>query len=176
MFKRLMFFLALPLIVFGGNLTLQNGLIQAHTEVFADASIDPSVSSINTDLSIQNGDITSLQGIISFKIIDFKSSNSGRDEHMQEMFEMDKFSDISLKINKVSKVHNDYTLDGLMTIHGVSKDIRVNCDITQDKDMITIASNFIVKVTDYGMEPPSLLFFTVRDDVDINASLKLKMK
>jgi len=174
MVKRLMFLLAVPLIVFGGNLTLENGLIQAHTEVFADASIDPSVSNIQADLSMQDNNIESLKGFLAFNIVDFKSTNSGRDEHMQEMFALKKYPNISLTIDNIAKKSNIYVIDGVMHMHGVKKPVELNSTITQKSGKITIQSNFSVKVTDYGMEPPSLLFFTVRDRVDINASLTLK--
>jgi len=176
MVKRLMFLLAVPLIVFGGNLTLEDGLIKAHTEVFADASIDPSVSNIQADLSMQDNNIESIKGTLAFNIVDFNSTNSERDEHMQEMFDMKKYANISLKINNIVKKSDVYLIDGVMRMHGVTKPIEINSNIIQNSNKITIQSNFSVKVTDYGMEPPSLLFFTVRDDVDINASLTLKVQ
>jgi len=174
MLKYLMLLLVVPLILFGGNLTLKNGLIKAHTEVFGDSSIDPSVSSINADLMINNNNLNSINGTITFNIIDLKSSNDGRDEHMQDMFEMKKYANISLKINSITKEQNSYVIDGIMSMHGVNKPVKLSSSISKNADDITIQSNFIVKVSDYGIEPPSLLFFTVRDAVDINASLTLK--
>ena len=173
MFRRVVLLLVLPLVLFGASLRLDNGVIQAHTKVFGDASIDPSVKKIETDLSMQDNTIDSLKGRISFHIIDFKSSNSDRDEHMQELFEMKKYSDIKLTINNVIPKDKQYVIEGILSMHGVEKPVDINSAITQNGDTVAINANFSVKVSDYGMEPPSLLFFTVRDRVDINASVIL---
>ncbi len=173
MFRRIVLLLVLPLVLFGANLHLNNGLIQAHTKVFGDASIDPSVKNIAVDLSMQDNSVDSLKGRISFHIIDFKSSNSDRDEHMQELFEMKKYSDITLTINKVIPKKERYVIEGVLDMHGVQKPIDINSSIVQNGESVAINANFSVKVSDYGMEPPSLLFFTVRDRVDINASVIL---
>jgi len=174
MVKRIIFLLALPLAVFGGNLSLTNGLIQAHTKVFGDASINPSVKNIQADVSMQNNAVESLKGILSFPIIDFKSSERDRDEHMQEMFAMKTYPNITLQINKVRAKNKHYMIEGVLNMHGIEKPIDINSSIVQNGDSVAINANFSVNVSDYGMEPPSLLFFTVRDRVDINASITLK--
>ena len=174
MFRKVVLLLVLPLVLFGANLSFESGVIQAHTKVFGDSSIDPSVKNIKADLSMQDDSIDSLKGKLSFNIIDFKSSNDGRDEHMQEMFDMKKHSDISLSINKVTPQNKQYLISATLNMHGVQKPIDINSTITKNDGSVSINANFSVKVSDYGMEPPSLLFFTVRDRVDINASIMLK--
>ncbi len=174
MFRKVVLLLVLPLVLFGANLSFESGVIQAHTKVFGDSSIDPSVKNIKADLSMQDDSIDSLKGKLSFNIIDFKSSNDGRDEHMQEMFNMKKYSDISLSINKVTPQNKQYLISATLNMHGVQKPIDINSTITKNDGSVSINANFSVKVSDYGMEPPSLLFFTVRDRVDINASIMLK--
>jgi polyisoprenoid-binding protein YceI len=178
MFKSLIVLLSFPFILLGANLTLNQGKIQASTEVFGDASINPSVTKINTDLSLTKGDPQSLTGDISFNIIDFTSTESARDEHMQEMFEMKKNPSILLHIDEAlpQQMPDTYILKGTLKMHGVSKQIQTTAKIEQKNNHLFINSNFHVKVSDYGMEPPSLLFFTVRDRVDINASLDLTVQ
>lgn len=174
MVKKLLLLLVLPLVLFGGNLVFQKGLIKAHTEVFGDSGIEPSVSRINTDLMMHDNDLSSIHGKISFNILDLKSSNSGRDEHMQEMFDIKKYTYISLKINSLNKEKDQYLINGILRIHGMNKAVKIPVRINQNISTVTMQSHFIVKVSDYGMEPPSLLFFTVKDAVDINASIVLK--
>ena len=65
-------------------------------------------------------------------------------------------------------------IEGVLNMHGIEKPIDINSSIVQNGDSVAINANFSVNVSDYGMEPPSLLFFTVRDRVDINASITLK--
>ena len=175
MAKRLMFLMVLPLVLFGGNLTLQDGTIKAHTEVFGDSEIEPAVTKITASLTMDANNTESISGDISFNIIDFISSSSGRDEHMQEMFEMEKYPAISFSVEKVTKQNQNYIIDGTMYIHGVSKALQIPATITQSNQTISMHSDFQVKVTDYGMEPPSLLFMDVRNEVDINATLNFNV-
>jgi len=174
MFRRIILLLVLPFVLFGANLSFKSGVIQAHTKVFGDSSIDPSAKNIKADISMQYSSIDSIKGTLSFNIIDFKSSNDGRDEHMQEMFDMKKYSSVSLTIDKVTPQNNQYLIKATLNMHGVTKPIDINSTIVQNNGTVTINANFSVKVSDYGMEPPSLVFFTVRDRVDINASIALK--
>lgn len=174
MFKRIIFFLVVPLMVFGSNVILKDGLVEAHTKVFGDSSINPSVRKIHANLSMSNNDFTSLRGTISFNISDFRSTNSSRDEHMQEMFEMKTFPTITFQINNVIKKAKNYILEGTLSMHGVKKNIAVMCSIEPNGTIFTMQSNFNVKVTDYGMEQPTLLFLTVRNRVDIDAKLTLE--
>ena len=175
MAKRLIWLLVFPLTLLSGNLNLENGSIKAHTEVFGDSAIEPAVNTLNADLNIDGNNLESVKGVISFQIKDFLSTNSGRDEHMQEMFEMDKYPSISFEILKISKENQNYMVDGVMDVHGVKKSLILPVDIQQDGNTIIMHSDFMVKVTDYGMEPPTLLFLDVRNEVDINATLNLKV-
>ncbi|WP_428738461.1 YceI family protein [Sulfurimonas sp.] len=175
MAKRLMFLMVLPLVLFGGNLTLKDGTIKAHTEVFGDSEIEPAVTKITANLSMDENNLESISGDISFNIIDFISSSSGRDEHMQEMFEMEKYPAISLSIVKIVKEKDNYVIYGTMHVHGISNSLQIPVTIAENNQTISMHSDFQVKVTDYGMEPPSLLFMDVRNEVDINATLNFNV-
>jgi len=171
--SKFILFLLLPLILFGGNLSFKDGIIQAHTEVFGDSAIEPSVKNIHTSLSVKNNDLNSLKGSISFKLLDFKSTNRSRDEHMLEMFEASTFNTVSLTIHNVRQKNSIYILDTTLTMHGVNKDLEIPAKITNNNTTLTLNANFSVKVSDYAMEPPSLLFFTVKDKVNIKANIIL---
>lgn len=171
MSKRLIFLLLFPFMLFANTLVLQNGSINALTSVFGDGTIDPSVKKISTNLSMEDSNITTMQGDISFNLVDFISSNSDRDEHMQEMFESSKYTAISFHIDAITKTSDAYTIKGVMDMHGVKKEIEVPAKITTNGATLTIQANFVVKVSDYGMETPSLFFLSVKDDVAINSTL-----
>ena len=150
------------------------GEIDAHTEVFGDGSINPSVKKIQSDLRMQNDDPTTLRGRIWFAIADFRSDNDKRDEHMDAMFERTKYPSIALDIKRVTKHGNSYVINGVLEMHGKRKPIAVAADIVKKEGVWHISSYFNVKVSDYGMEPPTLLFLSVRDRVDIHVKLTFK--
>ena len=52
MFKLLVI-LSLGLFANANNLTVQNGEIKAHTEVFGDSEINPSTKNVKADLTIE---------------------------------------------------------------------------------------------------------------------------
>ena len=165
--------LLLPLSLFSQNLHFKDGFIQAHTSVFGDSSIEPATNKITTDLSMNTDSINSLHGTISFELKDFISDKPSRDEHMMEMFEAEKYSTISLNIQNIHKTDKDYILYGLLNMHGMQKAVQIKTKITNNTDGIHLNAHFNVKVSDYGMEPPSLLFFTVKDDVAVDANITL---
>ncbi len=156
------------------SLHITGGEIDAHTEVFGDGSINPSIKKIHGNLQMQKDDPETLHGRIWFGIADFRSDNSERDEHMDKMFEKTKYPSIALDINKVTKRGSSYMIEGTLQMHGTIKPIAVAADIVKKDGAWQITSNFSVKVSDYGMEPPTLLFLSVRDRVDIHAAVELK--
>ncbi len=172
--KLVVAFTAAVTMLCASALHITKGQIDAHTEVFGDGSINPSVSKIRSDLHIQNDDPTTLRGRIWFKIADFRSDNSERDEHMDKMFESSKYPEISLDIQRIRKQGSRYMISGILQMHGVRRPITVAADIVKKNGAFQITSYFNVKVSDYGMEPPTLLFLSVRDRVDIHAGLTLQ--
>ncbi len=172
--KIFILLLLLPLSLFSQDLQLKNGFIQAHTSVFGDATIEPAIKKITTHLSMDTDSINSLHGTISFNLLDFKSEESDRDKHMLEMFDAKKYTDISLKIQNIHQTADkEYLLYGMLTMHGVQKAVQLKTKIINDTNTINLNSHFIVKVSDYDMEPPSLLFFTVKDAVSVDANITL---
>lgn len=67
MFKLLVI-LSLALFVNANSLTVQNGEIKAHTEVFGDSEINPTTKNVKADLTIENS-IESIKGKIYFETL-----------------------------------------------------------------------------------------------------------
>ena len=171
--KLFILLLLLPLSLFSQNLQLKSGFIQAHTSVFGDDTIEPATKKIIANLSMNTDAINSLHGTISFNLNNFISDKPDRDEHMLEMFDAKKYTTISLNIQNLHKTDKEYILYGILTMHGVQKAVQIKTKIIDDANNINLNSHFTVKVSDYGMKPPSLLFFTVKDAVSIDANVTL---
>ena len=173
MAKKLLFLLVVPFALFAQNLSLIDGNIKAHTEVFGDSTIDPQTKKISVDLSIDDT-IESLQGKVLINALDLVSDNSDRDEHMYEAIGVKEFATIVFEIKKVIKVQDQYMLGGELTLHGVTKLLSVPVTFEKNGVDITLDSKFSILMSEYGIEPPTLLFLTVRDQVDIDVNLQLK--
>lgn len=175
MAKSLLFLLVIPFALFAGELKLTQGSVQAHTEVFGDSTIDPTTTKIAAKLSMSNG-IESINGEIVIDPLSLVSDNEDRDTHMYETLEAKDYTNISFKLMNVTKTESGYTIGGVLNLHGISKGLEVPADIVQNGESIDLKSMFSINMSDYGVQPPKLLFLTVRDQVDITVDLKLEGK
>jgi polyisoprenoid-binding protein YceI len=172
MYKKIILLIATPLLLSAGSLALTQGEIKAHTEIFGDSNINPATKIVQVEATMDEA-ITSLKGQFTIKAADLKSDNSDRDEHMRETLEVNDYPFITVDIQNITQVGDLYKLDGTVLLHGVTKPISTMATITKT-DSISITGSFAIKLTDHGVKPPTLLFLSVRDRIDITYDLELK--
>ena len=171
MFKLLVI-LSLALFVNANNLTIQNGEIKAHTEVFGDSEINPTTKNVKADLTIENS-IESIKGKIYFETLTLISDKKSRDEHMYELLQVEKFKTISFDIRSITKNETDYEIKGALTLNGVTKNIKAKIIINQQNNQISLNGGFSFNLTDFNLEPPKMVFLTVRNQIDITYNISL---
>lgn len=160
--------------VYGGNLSFESGTIKAHTEVFGDSSIDPVFKKATSHLSMGETP-TSLKGTVEVSIADFISDNAKRDVNMRETMESDKFPKASFEIKEVvSKGGDAVSLKGSLTLHGVSKPFSFEGSVNEEGSKVRIKAKSSMKMSDFGITPPKMVFLTVRDQVDVSVDMVLK--
>lgn len=165
---------ALAASVYAGNLTYESGMIKAHTEVFGDSTIDPVTKKAASHLTMESSPST-LKGSIEISMSDLVSDNKKRDEHMQEALESSLFPKAVFDLKEVvSKGGDNYTLKGAMSLHGVSKPMSFEGTITEEGNKIRIKAASGMKMSDFGVKPPKMMFLTVRDQVDLSVDVSLK--
>jgi len=166
--------LLLAASVYAGNLSFESGTIKAHTEVFGDSSIDPVFKKATSHLSMGDS-TTSLRGSMDVSIADFMSDNSKRDANMHETMESDKFPKASYEIKEViAKGGDNVTLKGTLSIHGVTKPLSFEGSVSEEGSKVRIKAKSSMKMSDFGITPPKMVFLTVRDQVDLNVDVILK--
>jgi len=166
--------LALVASMYAGNLSFESGVIKAHTEVFGDTTIDPSSKKATSHLVMEAAPLT-LKGTIEVSMGDLISDNKKRDEHMQEALEADSFPKAVFDVKEVvAKGGNNYTLKGMMTLHGVVKPLSFDGTIVEEGGKVHIKTASTMKMTDFGIKPIKMVFLTVRDQVDLNVDISLK--
>ena len=171
MFKLLVI-LSLALFVNANSLTVQNGEIKAHTEVFGDSEINPTTKSVKADLTMENS-IESIKGKIYFETLTLISDKKSRDEHMYELLQVEKFKTISFDIRSITKNETDYEIKGALTLNGVTKNIKAKIIINQQNNQISLNGGFSFNLTDFNLEPPKMMFLTVRNQIDITYNISL---
>lgn len=171
MFKLLVI-LSLGLFANANNLTVQNGEIKAHTEVFGDSQINPTTKNVKSDLTIEDT-IESIKGKIYFETLTLVSDTKSRDEHMHELLKAEKFKTISFDIKSITKNEDSYNINGIVTLNGVSKNITTKSFINKQNNQVSLNGGFSFNLTDFSLEPPTMMFLTVRNQIDISYNLTL---
>ena len=169
---RLLLILGLAIFANANNLTLQNGEIKAHTEVFGDSEINPTTKDVKADLTMENS-IESIKGKIYFETLTLISDKKSRDEHMYELLQIEKFKTISFDIKNITKNETDYEIKGALTLNGVTKNIKAKIIINQQNNQISLNGGFSFNLTDFNLEPPKMVFLTVRNQIDITYNISL---
>lgn len=160
--------------VYAGNLSFESGSIKAHTEVFGDSSIDPVFKKATSHLSMGDS-VGSLRGSIDVSIADFMSDNAKRDANMHETMESDKFPKASFEIKEViAKGGDNVILKGTLSLHGVSKPLSFEGSVSEEGSKVRIKAKSSMKMSDFGINPPKMVFLSVRDQVDLNVDVVLK--
>ncbi|QKF76647.1 YceI family protein [Arcobacter defluvii] len=170
---KLALILILSLGAFANSLTITQGEITAHTEVFGDSEINPATKDVKADLSIDDK-IESIKGKIYFDTLSLVSQKKDRDAHMYELLNEPKFKTISFDIKNIVKNDTNYDINGVVTLNGVSKDITVKSNITEQNNQILFDGGFSFNLTDFNLEPPTMFFLTVRNQIDISYKIDLK--
>ena len=93
---------------------------------------------------------------------------------MYKLLNVDNFETISFDIKNIIKNEINYDISGVLTLNGIAKDIIVKSDISEEKSNILLNGKFSFNLTDFNLEPPSMLFLKVRDQIDITYKIYLK--
>lgn len=166
--------LALVASMYAGNLSFESGIIRAHTEMVADSTIDPFTKKATSHLAMDANPST-LKGSIEISMSDLYSDNKKRDEHMHETVESSLFPKAVFEVKEVvAKSGDNYTLKGTMSLHGMSKPMSFEGSIVEEGNKVRIKATGGMKMSDFGIIPPSMMFMKVRDQIDLNVDVLLK--
>ncbi|WP_353662259.1 YceI family protein [Hydrogenimonas sp. SS33] len=173
--KRMIFTILLAASgLFAANLSVEKGVVKAHTEVFGDSTIDPETRGLTSRLTMA-GMPETIQGSVDISMTVLKSDNAKRDEHMMEAIEADRFPRATYTFEKVTKKRGDgYVVEGVLTFHGVKRPLKIDARIFNGARTLSFAGHSSFNMSDYGVQPPKLLFLTVRDRIDLAIDVTFK--
>lgn len=174
--RYLLLGLMLASSLIASSLVFSKGEVMAHTEVFGDSTIDPKTSSIESRLTI-DGNITTIRGEVDVSLVDLKSDNSDRDEHMQEVLDVSKYTKTTFTIEDVKKVGTTFEVKGTLNLHGVTKPLTLKGDIVRVDNQVRLVLKNSFKMSEFGIEAPVMAFvLKVRDQVDISIDTTYDIK
>ena len=104
-------------------------------------------------------------------IASFDSKNGNRDSNMLIYTNALEFSDIHFKSTHITINEDKASVEGILNFAGESKDIVTNVDI-QIKNDISFSGTLMIKLSDYKIIRPSLLFKKIDDEIKIEFSIR----
>jgi polyisoprenoid-binding protein YceI len=151
---------------------------KSYVSFFSKASIE--------DIKADNTKIVSLFNVATSDIVfsipikDFEFDKSLMKEHFNEKYmESEKFPKATFS-GKVSGFTKDVkgeqsaVAKGKMTIHGVSKDIEVPGTIMTEGEKVVVKAVFKVKLADYNVKIPQLLWKNIAEEVEVKIDFTYK--
>jgi polyisoprenoid-binding protein YceI len=119
---------------------------------------------INSILLMDESKSTIYQVAVSVKVSTFDSKNANRDSHMMEVTEAIKFPNVTFVSTSVNIEGTDFTSSGNLTFHGINQPVAMKGKITKDGNKLTVSGDFNLKMTQFKVDPPSLMGINTNDD------------
>lgn len=133
---------------------------------------ESSVNDFTVEANLSGNQIKDIQFSAIVKSI--KSGKSGMDSNTYKALKEDKYPEIKFYSDQLTIKGEKLTGTGRLTIAGKSQNIPVNLDIKQNST-ITVNGNVNIKMSDYGITPPTAVFGTIKtgDEITIQFNFTL---
>ncbi|MBO0931067.1 YceI family protein [Fibrella aquatilis] len=112
---------------------------------------------------------------VAIRVATFDSQNQNRDSHMIEVLDGLKYPNVTFSSQDVkSNPDGTLTANGKLTFHNVTKPVTVTVTRRDVGGQMVMEGKFDLKMTDYGVERPSLLGLATEDQFRLAFSLAFK--
>ncbi len=123
---------------------------------------------INSVILTDDARSTIYQVAVSAKVSTFDSKNANRDSHMMEVTEALKYPNVTFVSSSVTIEGGDFTSTGTMTFHGISQPVALKGKFAKEGNKLTFTGDFQLKMTQFKVDPPSLMGISTNDDFKLN--------
>ncbi len=118
-------------------------------------------------------------GRIAIEAASLDTNSKGRDEDMRETLEVEKFPEIRFDLGSTrgawSPAKCRLEITGRFSIHGVERETKLAVDVEGRADGgLHLTGKAKLDIEDFGVEPPSMLFVTMDDEVKVWFDLVLQ--
>ncbi len=100
-------------------------------------------------------------------VLSFNSGNSNRDSHALEILEAFKYPFVEFASDSVRGHANAFRVFGQLTFHGIKRPVDFPIAYTAAGSLIRVTAEFVVKLSDFKVGRPALLFVRTDDDLKI---------
>ena len=120
---------------------------------------------------LNNEDLTQSKVDLFVPVFSFDSKNANRDSNMLDVVEEYYYPYVRFISSKIEKTNDGFDVYGNLSFHGITKELIIPVSLRQDKNRITVESDFSIMLTDFKIRRPSLLTIKIRNQVDIKVFL-----
>lgn len=177
--------LLLPSAAIAAPLTVETSKVDvtfhiSHPAKEYDANLLPDGAAAT--LNIDPKAIEKTTATFAIKVDHFDSANTRRDSHMLEVMEAFVYPTIDWDVTKVSGASgawsvgsHTFTAEGPLTVHGVTKPLKVPVAVTVAADgALSFSADFSIALEDHGIERPTLVFVPIENHVPIKVTVASK--
>jgi polyisoprenoid-binding protein YceI len=123
------------------------------------------VSNDVTSLILTDADKSVIKQVaVNVKIASFDSQNANRDSHVIEASEGLKYPTVSFSSSSIQAQGDALLVKGTLTFHGVSQPVSFQATRKKAGNKLEIFGEFTLKMTQFKIEPPSLMGMSTDDD------------
>jgi polyisoprenoid-binding protein YceI len=111
-------------------------------------------------------------------IIKLNSGIESRDKHLKEAYlHAKKFpeAELLIKEQKVSINNSSQTIRAILKLHGIEKEIELDTKLSKEGKVVSLESNFEIRLSDFSIELPSFKGITAANKVKINVVTKFEL-
>jgi polyisoprenoid-binding protein YceI len=154
----------------------KNGTIVFEASVPSFEEVKAKNENVSAILNLETGDFASLVLINGFR---FKVALM--EEHFNENYmESSKFPKAIVKgklkdfsASKLAEESTKYTLEGTITMHGVTKPFETLVSISKKGNSLIVESDFVLNPTDFNIEIPKIVSNKIADEVHVSVKYSL---
>jgi len=95
----------------------------------------------------------------------FNSGNSNRDSHAMEVIDAISYPYVKFNSSGIAQNGDKIKVSGKLLFHGVTKDLVFDATPKWGNNKLTVTGDFVISLTAYKIERPSLLMIPVNDDL-----------
>ena len=152
--------------------------VRSETSFFSSAPLEDIKATNTKATSLFNGETGAIAFFVPIKAFQFNKSLM--QQHFNERFmESDKYPRATFEGKLtgydlgVSGVQEAVAI-GKMTIHGVSRDVKIKGQFTHNSGQVKMESKFPIKVADYKIEIPQVVFYNIGEVVEVSVEFIYK--
>jgi polyisoprenoid-binding protein YceI len=110
--------------------------------------------------------------VVTIPVEGLKSGEKGLDKNLYKALRADKFPDILYKLDR----YEGSKTEGRLTIAGQERPAAIDVEFKYGPQGVEVAGSYALKMSDFGVKPPSLMFgaIKVKDPIVIRFDLFLK--